>query len=790
MKYKATDRIKNLRELMLTTPEICSERGYLMTESYRETEGHPPAIRRAKALEKILTHMTIRIEEGELIVGWATGKVRAGAILPEISSEWILDELDTVSTRDWDKYAPLSEEEKAKIRNFIPYWKGKSLYDQWQALVPEYAKNLDHKIQATSGFCENSHHMAHVAVDYERVIQKGLKHVKQQVNDALTKLDLSRVEDLGKYHFYNGVIITLDAAEKFAARYAALAEDMASKEKNPERKAELKKIAETCRWVPANPARNFYEALQSIWFIFTILMIEGWGAGMTLGRSDQYLYPFYKKDLEEGSITDAEVHELLCLVLIKMNAVVALADKHVSKVLGGYPIMQGLTLGGVTSDGRDAVNELSYLFLEADQTVGLSAEDLVVRINNINPDAYVMKAVETAKLLKGKIKFISDETSIPALLINGIKLEDARDYISTGCHNLTVPALSHDMGGVIFNLPMAVELALNNGISRITGERIGPETGDPSKFISFDEVVEAYKKQVEYMLSVVFLYKNADMQLYAQVPVLFQSSLFKNCIDKGLDIYEGGAHPYHTHYTSIAGSANVGDSLAAIKKVVFDDRSITMEHLIDALDKNFEGEEKTLHLLKKAPKFGNDDEYVDLLLKDILIHLCDKIREHRCFGGLKSVANGVSMTANIPLGYIIGALPDGRKAGEPLSEGGMSPYQGNNVSGPISTMRSIAALDQIKLSGSILNMRFNPDAVKDEPKMKKFTALLRTFCESGGNLVQFNFVDNKMLKEAKVKPEEYKDLIVRVATYSAYFVELSPELQDDIINRTQFEDLG
>ncbi|MCR4443005.1 MAG: formate C-acetyltransferase/glycerol dehydratase family glycyl radical enzyme [Peptococcaceae bacterium] len=789
MMFEATERVKKLRERMLTTPAICVERGYLMTKSYQETEGQPATIRRAKALEKILKEMTIRIEDGELIVGWATGKVRAGAVLPEISSEWLLEELDTVATRDWDKYVPLTEEEKEKLKEAVAYWKGKSLYDKWQALVPEQARELNHIVQGTGGFSENSHHMAHVAVDYERVITKGLNDVKREVDEALGKLDLSEMQDLEKHHFYQASRIVLDAAQCLAQRYAQLAADMAQQEKDPQRKAELERIAETCRWVPANPARSFYEALQSIWFVYVVLMIEGWGAGISLGRVDQYLYPFYKRDIEAGTITRAEAHELITLLLIKMNGVVALADKNVSKVLGGYPIMQGLTVGGVTRDGRDAVNELSYLFLDADRVVGLSAEEMMVRINRLNPDSFVMKAVETAVQLRGKIKFVSDETSIPQMMNCGIPLEYARDYISTGCHNPTIPAFSHDLGGVIFNLPLAVDLALHNGFSRQTGKQIGPKTGDPTTFKTFEEFMEAYKRQVEYMLSVVFLYKNADMKVFAEIPVVFQSSLFPRCLEKGLDIYQGGAYPYHTHITAIAGAANVGDSLAAIKKVVFDDRKITMRKLITALEKNFEGEEEVLYLLQQAPKFGNDDDYVDLILKEVLIHVCDAVRRHKTFAGRQSVASTVAMTANIPLGWVVGALPDGRKAGEPLSEGGISPYQGRNISGPTATMRSVAKLDQIKLRGSILNMRFNPDAVKGEQKLKKFASLLRTFCEMGGNLIQFNFVDTQMLKEAQKSPEQYKDLLVRVATYSAYFVELSPDLQNDIIKRTEFQEV-
>lgn len=790
MKISISERIIKLRENMITAPAICIERGYLMTESYKETEGQPAVIRRAKALEKILKEMTVRIEDEELIVGWPTSKMRGGAVLPEIQCAWILDEMDTFTTREWDKYAPLSEDEKAKLKEFIPYWKGKSLHEQWQAMVPKEAQKFNHIISTSGGFCENGHHFAHVAVDYEKVITIGIKGIKEEVNNELSNLNLSNIEDLDKFHFLNSVNITFDAVINFAKRYEDLTRTMAQKESDVDRKAELEKIADICKWVPANPARNFNEALQSIWFIYIVLMNEGWGAGMSLGRCDQYLYPLYKKDIEEGIITKEEAHELLALVLIKMNGVIALASEIVSGFMAGFPIMQGITVGGVTKDGKDAVNELSYALLEAEKVVGLSAEDLVIRVCKKNPDAFLIKACEVAKYLKGKLKFVSDETTIQAMLTNGIPIECARDYISTGCHNPTVPAVSHDIGGVSFNLAMMVELALNNGASRITGDQIGPKTGDAKNFKSYEEVLDAYKKQVEALIPTNFLYKNVDLQLFAQVPVPFQSGLFKNCIKKGTDIYNGGTAPYFTHTIGLVGSPNIGDSLAAIKKVVFDDKKITMSQLIDALDKNFEGAEDIQYMLKSAPKFGNNDDYVDLITKDILIHACDFMRVHRSFKGIKSTAAAITMTANIPLGYAVGALPDGRKSGEPLAEGGISPYQGRNVCGPTATMMSVAKLDQVKLSnGSILNMRFSPSAVKDEAKMKKFATLIRTFCEMGGNLVQFNFIDNETLKDAQKNPESYKDLLVRVATYSAYFVELSPELQNDIINRIEFDEV-
>ncbi len=788
-KIKSDERVKRLREKVLRPPELCLERGYLITESYKETEDQPPLIRRAKALQKILNEMTIGIEDGELIVGRATSKRRGGPLIPEVRWEWYLGEMELLSTREWDRFAPLTEEEKAKMREFLPYWKGKSLFEKWRAMLPEEASKLMLTIQAPVSSCLNNMHLAHISPDYEIVLTRGLRGVKKQVDEELAKLNLANMEDFSKFQFLNATKIALEAAADFARRYADLARSMAKREKDTQRRAELQRMADTCDWVPDNPARSFYEALQSIWFTYIVLMVEGWGPGINFGRADQYLYSFYKKDLEEGKITREEARELIALLYVKMNGLVTVVDSEVVKTLAGFPILVNVTLGGLTKDGRDAVNELSYLFLEAEEEVGLIAEDLVIRVHKNTPDAFLMKACEVARLLRGKLKFVSDETTIQQLLTDGKPVELARNYIISGCNTPTVPGYSHDIAGQMFNLPLMLELALNNGVSRVTGEQVGPKTGDPKKFKSYEEVWDAYKKQVETLLPILVLFRNTDRQLFAEFcPTPFQLALFHGCIEKGVDITSGGTSPYMTHYLSLTGAPNVGDSLAAIRKVVFENKRITMGRLIDALDKNFEDEEEMLHLLSNAPKFGNDDDYVDSIVNDVLVHGSQEAAKYRGISGSKTNVAVIAVTANVPMGYIVGALPDGRKAGEPLSEGGISPYQGRNVNGPTATMRSVAKLDHLKLTGgSVLNMRFNPDVLKDESKMRRFASLIRTFGETGGALVQFNIVDADTLRDAQRHPEKYRDLLVRVATYSSYFVELSPELQNDIIDRMEFQ---
>jgi len=785
----SSERVERLKQKMLAPPEICIERGYLMTESYKETEAEPPVIRRAKALKKIMEEMTIGIEDGELIVGNTTSKVRGGPLIPEVH-QWYLEEMDTISAREWDRYAPLTEEEKAKMRESLPYWNGKSLYEKWHAILPKYATNLVHKIVSGPAYCTNNHHIAHIGID-GRVVNRGLNGIKKEVDERIAKLNLTDIRDLEKLQFLRAVNITLEAVPNFAKRYAELARSLAEKEPNAQRKAELEKIAEACDWVPANPARSFYEALQSVWLTYVALMIEGWGNGIGFGRPDQYLYPLYKKDIEEGKITKEEARELIELVYVKLNGSVVPQGSEMVRTFAGHAIWANIALGGITKEGKDAVNELTYLFLDAEENVKLMSEDLIVRIHKSNPDAYVIRAVEVLKTLRGKFKFVSDETTIKQLMRDGKPEEYARDYVVTGCISPGVPGFSHDLPGGMFNMPLMVELALNNGASRLTGEQIGPKTGNPRKFKSYDEVWDAYKKQAEALMPIAIMLANAGRKLYAEFcPTPFQSALFSGCIEKGIDITAGGTAPYMSHALLAAGTPNAGDSLSAIKKVVFEDKKITMDRLIDALDKNFEGEEEILYMLKNAPKFGNDDEYVDSIMCELFDHASSVVAKYESLpGGVANLA-ALTVTANLPLGLVVGALPDGRRAGEPLADGGVSPCQGRNVSGPTATLRSVAKIDHTKVTGgSVLNMRFNPDALKDETKIRKFASLIRTFFETGGPFVQFNVVSTDTLRDAQKHPEKYRDLLVRVSTYSAYFVELSPELQEDIIARMEIQEV-
>ena len=781
-----TARAQKLRNQMVTTPAICVERLRYMTESYQQTEGESNLMRRAKALAYILSHMTVRIDEGELFVGNFTSKIRGGAIAPELKGQWLLDELDTLSTRPFDRYQPLTDAEVETLRQYLPYWKGKSAFEYWQTMVPPAYQRLDHIMVATGGYAENGHHWAHTAADYEKLLKVGSLGIIAEAEERLSALDYTDPTAETRRQFYLAVQVVQQGLIAFAGRYAALAEQMAAEETAPARKAELERIAATCRKVPAHPAENLFEAIQSCWLLYVALMIEGWGAGPTFGRADQYLYPYYQRDRARGLITDEQVQELFSLMFIKMNGGINLQSYVVADGKGGHPTMQSLCVGGITPDGRDAVNELSYLFLSAEGDVGLGAEDMMVRINRLNPNSYVKHAMETAKKLGGKLKFVSDDTSIQSMLYLGVPLEKARDYISTGCHNPTVPHYSRNTGGGAMNAGLALELALNNGVGRVLKERLGPETGDPRAFKDFEQLLEAFETQLKAGLRLQMVNKHADFASFGRYPCVLLSSMYDPCMERGVDDYNGGTAPHITFALGMIGIPNVADALAAVKKVIFEEKKYSMEELIDALNHNFEGYEGLLHQLEKAPKFGNDDDYVDLIAKRILSDAGDYVAQFRTHYGAKFATACFAMTTNVMFGRLVGALPDGRKAGQPLSEGGISPYQGRNTSGAPATMRSVAKLDQVKLAlGSILNMRIDPEAVKNDEKMDRMVALLRTFCETGGNLVQFNFASNEVLRAAQKAPEQYRDLLVRVATYSAFFVELGPETQEDIINRNE-----
>lgn len=788
-------RIKRLREAMLVRPEVCIERGYLYTKAYQENEDQPSCIKRARAQEKVLKEMTVSIFDDELIVGRATSKRRGAPLIVEVNNAWYISALSDMSTRAWDTFQQISKEDEAKLKEFVPYWDDKSAARIWRSQVPE---NLSDNFDITNvpiSSPNDGQHRCHISPGVDLVVARGLKAIKEDVLERKTRLqkeDIPADEKSEKSIWLDSVVITLDALVAYAHRYSDLAAGMAKEEKDPARKAELEKIAEVCAYVPEYPARTFHEAIQSMWFTYIALMLEGWGMGMSFGRIDQYLLPIYENDLKEGRLTRDEARELIACLLINMNGLCNFFDTNNAKNAPGFPMISNITLGGVTERGRCAVNDLSYLVLEAEDEVRLTSEDIIIRVNRNTPDKFLLKACEVAKNLHGKFKFISDDTAIQMLLSDGKPIEYARDYVVVGCTFPTVARHSLDLSGDTHNLPMMLELALNNGVHRMSGRQIGPKTGDPRQFKSYEEVWNAYKTQLEYLVKDIYPYHLLSRDVYGEYcPCPFHSALMDTSIEKCVDIISGGTE-YRTDPINGGGAVNVGDSLAAVKKAVFEDKLITMPQLIDALDNNFEGEEgeKVLHILEKCPKFGNDDDYVDDIVNDVVCNFSDTAAQMKPRFGAKANSYLGYATMSFNMGEKTSALPDGHRAGAPLADGGLSPSQGKNVSGATASINSVAKLDHVKITaGSVFNMRFNPSALADKTKLQKFAGLIRSYCEQGGFLIQFNVTSTETLRDAMKNPDKYRDLLIRVSTWSAYFVELPPELQEDVIARLEFDSI-
>lgn len=777
-------RIQKLRRAMLVRPSVCVERARLITESYRTTEGEPAPIRRGKAFAHLLAHMTVKIYPDELIVGRPTSKVRGGSISPELQCDWILNELELLSTRETDPFEPLTEAEKDVLREVVPYWRDRSIRAKWQEECPEEAKRYDDLIIGGGAFCGNNQFPGHASPDYAQLLEKGTEGLLADVEARLAQDCTQAQRDE-----LTGMKLCLEALGTLGDRYADCAETMAETEPDPVRRAELREIAAVCRKVPRHPAEDLRQAVQSVWFGYLCIMLENWGTGNTFLRVDQYLYPYYLRSREAG-MDEQTACELLAMLLINCNSDCVVYSEARSHGFAGNNSGCSFTIGGVRPDGTCAVNEVSRLVLETERAVNMGSDDIVVRIGPETPDDFVLLACDVARDVGGKLKFLGDRTVIANLKLDGMTQPQANDYAVAGCTSPVVGGLNYNIPGGIISLPGILELALNNGVHRLTGLQLGAKTGDAAKFTSFEQVWDAFCTQVRHVIPFCHQIKNADKAVLSKyMPSPLQSALIPVCVERATDVIDGGTRPFYFFAMSLAGAPNVGDSLAAVRKYVFEEKLVSMAELCEALDRNFEGFEDLRKLLLRAPKFGNDDPYVDTLVDQVLSFVSDVAAETEGFRGAGSPVAAAAVTANIGLGMVCGATPDGRKAGEPISEGGISPVQGRNDHGATATMMSVAGLDHSKLRhGEVLNMRIDPEAVEGEEKLRKFAALIRTYLNAGGSLVQFNIVSTETLRDAQVHPEDHRDLVVRVATYAAYFVELGAELQNDIIRRMEFKE--
>jgi len=788
-----TERVIKLREEVVhAKPILCSERALLVTESYKETESLPAPIRRALAFKKILDNMTLIIWDGELIVGnhGSNGR-RSAPVFPEFSISWLEDEIDEkLETRTQDTF-DVPQKVKDDLKSIFPYWRGKTVYDKYRAILPEDAKKARDAYIFTRDLFERFGY-GHTAYDIPKLLKVGLKGIKEEINEKIKHLDLTTSEGLDKKIFYEAALICCDAVINYSKRYARVALDLAAKEENPVRKKELEKIADVCGWIPENPARDIWDAIQVVQFMQLLIQIETNGDSVSPGRLDQYLYPYYKKDLEEGRYTREQIQELLDCLWIKFNEIVKVQDSESVHIHPGFPLTPNLTIGGLTPEGEDATNELSFLMLNSQEHIRLTNPQFTVRIHKDTPNEFKLRAAEVIKLGTGMPALFGDERCIEALhkKYPDIPMDRIRDYRIVGCVELAPRGFQGRITGGWFNVARVVDLALNNGVDRLTGEQLGPKTGEPEDFKDFNDVLEAVRKQAEYFTKQLVI--NAavvDKVQNQNTPHIFLSCLTEGCIEKGKDITTDGSL-WGATAAVLVGLATASDSLTAVKKVVFEDKLITMKELKEALDSNYEGErgEEIRRLLLNAPKYGNDDDYADEVMRKMSSIFFDVIESHKDIDGRPFAVFVLTLGGTVAHGWKTGATANGRKAKEPVSDS-LSPVNGADKEGPTAVLLSASKIDQSRLAaGNVLNLKFSKTAFGEGESLQKFVDLVDAYLiDLKGQEVQFNVVDAKILREAQKYPERYKDLIIRVAGYSARFVELAKELQDDIIARTEHE---
>ena len=790
-----TDRMEAWRdELLSAEPSVCVERAVITTDTYRDNADQPLVMIRALMLRNVLERMTIYIEPSSRLAGNQASANRAAPIMPEYAMDWVIAELDEFDERPGDRFT-ISEEAKETLRGIAPFWRGRTLKEHALTLMPEDSRRFyDLGIIHPEGNITSGD--AHLAVNYRRLLREGLAGYKERTRAALDALDLTDPAELDKAPFYRALLISFDAVIAFAHRYSELAGRLALAETDPTRRAELREMARILQVVPEHPATTFQEAVQSIWLVHVALQIESNGHSLSYGRLDQYLWPHLRADLEAGRETEDSAVELLSNLWLKTFTVNKIRSWSHTRFSAGSPLYQNVTIGGQDAAGSDAVNRLSHLIIKAVAQTHLPQPNLTIRYHRGLSDDFMNEAVELMRLGTGMPAFNSDEIIIPSLIERGVSSEDAHDYSAIGCVEVAVPGRwGYRCTGMSFlNFPKALLVALNDGLDPASGIRLAPSRGHLRDMTSFDEVMEAWDATIrEFQRHCIVLDAACDLALEHMTADVLCSGLVDDCIGRGRTLKEGGA-VYDFCSGLQVGIANLGDSLAALKKTVFEDRTITGEELWEALQNDFAGEEgeRIRGLLVAAPKYGNDDDYVDELLVRAYATDIDEIFTYRNsrYGrgpiGGTYYAGTSSISANVPQGASTAATPDGRHAGEPLAEG-CSPSHGADTNGPTAVLKSVSKLDTGRITGGVLlNQKVTPQILAEPEDRVKLIAMLRAFFNRlHGFHIQYNVVDRDVLIDAQAHPERHRDLIVRVAGYSAFFVVLSKQTQDDIIARTE-----
>jgi len=777
---KSSLRIMALKRRMLDEPRYLSvEQAKIVTEYYRRNPGKPRNIQRAESLAEAMRRIQIRIDPLELVVGNRTAGVRAGVVSPEAGISWVDDEIENLPNRPQDKFNVWPEDIEEFRHDILPFWKGKSLEDKVkEAIGDEIAA-----IGKVAKINQTDHAQGHICPDVRRWLALGPKGIR---DDVLSRMLGASPEAVS---FYSGVVIVLDGAMDFMRRYSGLAAEMAEAAGSPDERDNLKAIAARCARLADEPPASFHDAVQSLWFLFVLLQLESNASSFSPGRADQYLLPYYEKDIASGVLDQSGALEIVEALWLKFNQIVYLRSSGSARYFAGFPIGFNLAIGGLTPQGADASNELSFLFLKAQEQIGLPQPNLSARLSTRSSEEFVRECSRVIGLGSGMPQIFNDESIVPALEARGISRDDALNYAIVGCVELTTHG--NNLGwsdAAMFNMVKALELTLNDGVCLLTGKKLGLSLGSFADFKTYEELEVAFRRQMDHFVERMIKACDFVDRLHAELlPSPFLSSVIDGCAEKALDVTAGGA-VYNLSGIQAIQVANVADCLAVAKKCVYDEKSLSAEDLLSALRNNYEGAEALRQrLINKVPKYGNDIEWVDAIAAKWVDYFAKKLTAYTNARGGKYHAGLYTVSAHVPMGQNVGASLDGRKAKDPLADGGMSAMYGRDRSGPTALLRSVSRIDAADGSnGTLLNMKFLPEFFRTEEGIVKFAGLLRTFVQLRINHVQFNVVRREDLLAAKAHPDEWRSLTVRVAGYTAYFVELANDLQDEIIARTSY----
>lgn len=759
-----TNRTQRLKDALFANPrEISLERALLYTASYQQTEGEPVMLRRAKATVYILDHVNIAIRDEELIAGNRTVKPRAGIMSPEMDPYWLLKELDQFATRPQDRF-DISDEDKQTYREVLyPWWEKRSMKDFINSQMTDEVKAA----VGTQIFSVNQTDkgQGHIIIDYPRLLNNGLGALVEEMREHCTR-DTENT-------FYAAALILLEASQRHILRYAVLAEEVATVS-HGSRREELLKIAENSRHNAQHKPQTFWQACQLFWYMNVILQYESNASSLSIGRFDQYMLPFYQASLSQGD-DPAFLKELLESLWVKCNDVVLLRSTSSARYFAGFPTGYTALLGGLTESGRSAVNVLSFLCLDAYQSVQLPQPNLGVRVNELIDRPFLLKTAETIRLGTGIPQIFNDEVVVPAFLNRGVSLEDARDYAVVGCVELSIPGKTYGLHDIaMFNLLKVMEIAM--------------QENEGNADLSYEELLRHIRAKINHYIALMVEGSNiCDIGHRDWAPVPLLSSFISDCLVTGRDITDGGAR-YNFSGVQGIGIANLSDSLHALKGLVFEQQRLSFDELLAVLKANFatpEGEKVRARLINRFEKYGNDIDDVDNISAELLRHYCKEVEKYRNPRGGQFTPGSYTVSAHVPLGAVVGATPDGRLAGEQLADGGLSPMLGQDMQGPTAVLKSVSKLDNYLLSnGTLLNVKFTPATLEGDAGLQKLADFLRAFTQLKLQHIQFNVVNADTLREAQQRPQDFAGLVVRVAGYSAFFVELSKEIQDDIIRRT------